>query len=91
MNSVSNHPLAGSVASRPLYRHSEDVVFHALTTSWLRKWMHTEPISKQLVKENVPGEDRVKTFEDWVTYTRSNAIVSPAVPPTVVFIRILTR
>jgi hypothetical protein len=42
--------------------------------------MHAEPISEQLVKENVPGEDSVNTFEEWADYARSNAIVSPPVP-----------
>lgn len=54
----------------------KDVAFHAITTAWLRKWMHAEPISEQLVKENVPGDDRVNTFDEWATYSRSNAIVS---------------
>jgi len=49
-------------------------VFHAITTAWLRKWMHAEPISELLVNENIPGKDRVKTFEDWAACTRSNAI-----------------
>jgi hypothetical protein len=84
MNSVSNRTLAGSVISRSLHKHSIDVVFHAITTAWLRKWMHAEPISELLVNKNVPGEDRVKTFEDWVGYTHSNAIVSPVFPPTTV-------
>jgi len=54
----------------------KDVAFHAITTAWLRKWMHAEPISEQLVKENVPGNDRVNTFDEWAAYARSNAIVS---------------
>lgn len=37
--------------------------------------MHAEPINDQLVKENVPGDDRVNTFDEWAAYTRSNAIV----------------
>ncbi|KAH9961942.1 hypothetical protein BC827DRAFT_1200615 [Russula dissimulans] len=54
--------------------------------------MHAEPIGELLVKENVPGEDRVKTFEDWVACTRFNAIVSPVFPPaTVVLMRNITR
>jgi hypothetical protein len=57
-----------------------DVAFHAITTAWLRKWMHAEPISEQLVKENVPGEDSVNTFEEWADYARSNAIVSSSTP-----------
>ena len=43
--------------------------------------MHAEPINDQLVKENVPGDDRVNTFDEWAAYTRSNAIVSPTVLP----------
>jgi hypothetical protein len=43
--------------------------------------MHAEPINDQLVKENVPGDERVNTFDEWAAYTRSNAIVSPAVLP----------
>ena len=64
----------------------KDVAFHAITTAWLRKWMHAEPISEQLVKENVPGDDRVNTFDEWAAYSRSNAIVSyfPLSPPSVV-------
>ena len=38
--------------------------------------MHAEPINDLLVKENVPGDDRVNTFDEWAAYTRSNAIVS---------------
>jgi len=69
-----------------------DVVFHAITTAWLRKWMHAEPISELLVNENIPGECRVKTFEDWVAYTRSNSILSPVFPLTTVFLmRNITR
>src|SRR6267154_3594631 len=43
--------------------------------------MHAEPINGQLVKENVPGDDRVNTFDEWAAYTRSNAIVSRTVLP----------
>jgi hypothetical protein len=53
-----------------------DVAFHAITTAWLRKWMHAEPISELLVNENAPGADSVNTFDEWATYARSNAIVS---------------
>jgi hypothetical protein len=42
--------------------------------------MHAEPIGEQLVKENVPGDVHVNTFEEWAAYTRSNAIVSPVCP-----------
>ena len=42
--------------------------------------MHAEPISELLVKENAPGDDRVNTFDEWAAYTRSNAIVSLALP-----------
>jgi hypothetical protein len=38
--------------------------------------MHAEPINEQLVKENIPGDDRVNTFDEWAAYARSNAIVS---------------
>ena len=38
--------------------------------------MHAEPINDLLVKENVPGDGRVNTFDEWAAYTRSNAIVS---------------
>ena len=41
--------------------------------------MHAEPIGEQLVKENVPGDVHVNTFEEWAAYTRSNAIVSSVV------------
>jgi hypothetical protein len=41
--------------------------------------MHAEPINEQLVKENIPGDDRVNTFDEWAAYARSNAIVSPIV------------
>jgi hypothetical protein len=61
--------------------HPKDVAFHAITTAWLRKWMHAEPINDLLVKENVPGDDRVNTFDEWAAYTRSNAIVSLTVFP----------
>ena len=39
--------------------------------------MHAEQINEQLVKENIPGTDRVNTFDEWAAYARSNAIVSP--------------
>ncbi|KAI0299027.1 hypothetical protein B0F90DRAFT_1926343 [Multifurca ochricompacta] len=51
-----------------------DVAFHAITTAWLRKWMHAEPISELLINENAPGEDRVNTFDEWASYARGNAI-----------------
>jgi len=70
----SSDPLTPPMIDPKYFGHEFDVVFHAITTAWLRKWMHAEPISELLVNENVPGEDRVKTFEDWVAYTRSNAI-----------------
>ena len=38
--------------------------------------MQAEPINDLLVKENVPGDDRVNTFDEWAAYARSNAIVS---------------
>lgn len=60
--------------------HLIDVAFHAITTAWLRKWMHAEPISELLVKENAPGDDRVNTFDEWAAYTRSNAIVGLVSP-----------
>jgi hypothetical protein len=46
--------------------------------------MHAEPINDLLVKENVPGDDRVNTFDEWAAYTRSNAIVSSTLlyPPS---------
>lgn len=59
-----------------IHKHLTDVAFHAITTAWLRKWMHAEPINELLVRENVPGDDRVNTFDEWAAYTRSNAIVS---------------
>jgi hypothetical protein len=71
------------------YGHPTDVAFHAITTAWLRKWMHTEPINEQLVKENIPGNDRVNAFDEWAAYARSNAIVSPAVLASIV--RDMTR
>ena len=46
--------------------------------------MHAEPISEQLVKENIPGDARVNTFDEWATYARSNAIVSPVVLASVI-------
>jgi len=70
----SSDPLSPPINDPKCFGHEFDVVFHAITTAWLRKWMHTESISELLVNENVPGEDRVKTFEDWVGYTHSNAI-----------------
>jgi hypothetical protein len=39
--------------------------------------MHAEPISEELVTENIPGDDQVNTFDEWAAYARSNAIVSP--------------
>ena len=45
--------------------------------------MHAEPISEHLVKENIPGDDRVNTFDEWASYARSNAIVRFS-PPLVV-------
>ncbi|KAH9061970.1 hypothetical protein EDB87DRAFT_1682634 [Lactarius vividus] len=44
----------------------------------LRKWMNAEPISGLLVKENVPGEGAVNTFDEWTTYARFNAIARTA-------------
>jgi hypothetical protein len=46
--------------------------------------MHAEPINKQLTKENIPGDDRVNTFDEWAAYARSNAIVSLIVLATVI-------
>jgi hypothetical protein len=46
--------------------------------------MHAEPISEELVKENIPGDDRVKTFDEWAAYARSNAIVSPIIFASVI-------
>jgi choline dehydrogenase-like flavoprotein len=75
-NSVSHHS-PSHLHTRERHATRTDVAFHAITTAWLRKWMHAEPISEQLVKENVPGTDSVNTFEEWADYARSNAIVSP--------------
>lgn len=77
INSVS--PFPASVVSLLNTVRPKDVAFHAITTAWLRKWMHAEPISEQLVKENIPGDDRVDTFDEWAAYARSNAIVN--LPP----------
>ena len=47
--------------------------------------MHAEPINDLLVQENVPGDDRINTFDEWAAYTRSNAIVSRTeLPPPIV-------
>ncbi|KAI9463510.1 alcohol oxidase [Russula earlei] len=70
----SSDPLSPPVIDPKYFGHKFDVAFHAITTAWLRKWMHAKPISEHLVAENIPGEDRVKTFDDWAAYTRSNAI-----------------
>ncbi|KAI0255558.1 hypothetical protein BJV78DRAFT_684203 [Lactifluus subvellereus] len=70
----SSDPLSPPVIDPKYFGHKFDVAFHALTTAWLRKWMHAEPISEHLVNENAPGEDRVNTFDEWATYSRSNAI-----------------
>ncbi|KAH9996169.1 hypothetical protein BJV74DRAFT_828663 [Russula compacta] len=70
----SPDPLSPPVIDPNYFGHGFDVAFHAITTAWLRKWMHAEPIGKQLVKENVPGDVHVNTFEEWAAYTRSNAI-----------------
>ena len=43
--------------------------------------MRVEPINDLLVKENVPGDDRINTFDEWAAYTRSNAIVSRTLLP----------
>jgi hypothetical protein len=51
--------------------------------AWLRKWMHSEPINEHIVKESIPGDDRVNTFDEWAAYVRSNAIVSLIVLVTV--------
>jgi hypothetical protein len=58
-----------------------DTAFHAITTAWLRQWMHAEPISELLINENAPGTDSVNTFEEWAAYARSNAVVSFASSP----------
>ncbi|KAN0118213.1 hypothetical protein V8E52_005474 [Russula decolorans] len=70
----SPDPLSPPVIDPKYFGHKFDVAFHAITTAWLRKWMHAEPINDQLVKENVPGDDHVNTFDEWAAYTRSNAI-----------------
>ncbi|KAH9988871.1 hypothetical protein BJV77DRAFT_720538 [Russula vinacea] len=70
----SPDPLSPPVIDPKYFGHKFDVAFHAITTAWLRKWMHAEPISELLVKENAPGDDRVDTFDEWAAYTRSNAI-----------------
>ncbi|KAI0270555.1 hypothetical protein BC834DRAFT_967324 [Gloeopeniophorella convolvens] len=70
----SSDPLSPPVIDPNYFGHKFDVAFHALTTAWLRKWMHTHPISELLVKENAPGEDAVNTFDEWAEYARSNAI-----------------
>jgi len=70
----SADPLSPPVIDPKYFGSKFDVAFHAITTAWLRKWMHTEPISESLVKENVPGTDSVNTFEEWAAYARSNAI-----------------
>ncbi|KAF8494421.1 alcohol oxidase [Russula emetica] len=70
----SPDPLSPPVIDPKYFGHKFDVAFHAITTAWLRKWMHAEPINDLLVKENVPGDDHVNTFDEWAAYTRSNAI-----------------
>jgi hypothetical protein len=40
--------------------------------------------SQQLAKENIPGDDRVNTFDELAAYARSNAIVSLIVLVTVI-------
>jgi len=70
----SPDPLSPPVIDPKYFGNKFDVAFHAITTAWLRKWMHAEPISEQLVKENIPGDDRVNTFDEWAAYARSNAI-----------------
>ncbi|KAI9432683.1 alcohol oxidase [Lactarius indigo] len=70
----SSDPLSPPIIDPKYFGHKFDVAFHAITTAWLRKWMHAEPISKLLVKENTPGEGTVNTFDEWAAYARSNAI-----------------
>ncbi|KAI0255554.1 hypothetical protein BJV78DRAFT_1279305 [Lactifluus subvellereus] len=57
-------PLSPPVIDPKYFSHKFNVAFHALTTAWLRKWMHAEPISEHLINENAPGEDRVNTFDE---------------------------
>lgn len=70
----SSDPLSPPVIDPNYFGHKFDVAFHAITTAWLRKWMHAQPIGELLVKENAPGEDSVNTFDEWAAYSRSNAI-----------------
>jgi len=70
----SADPLLPPVIDPKYFSNKFDAAFHAITTAWLRKWMHAEPINELLVNENVPGADSVNTFDEWAAYARSNAV-----------------
>ncbi|KAH9044837.1 hypothetical protein EDB84DRAFT_1576268 [Lactarius hengduanensis] len=76
MDGIRSREVLCSSIDPKYFGHKFDVAFRAITTAWLRKWTHEEPISELLVKENAPGEDTVNMFDEWATYARSNAIVS---------------